>query len=120
MNKKSQLTFNQIVLAVIALVVLVILILIFTGQIGKKGEAIEEVGEPVEAKASDTGWCLGTILKGDKCEYEEATTCTGIDVGGVRAQVSIPKKGEYTCPENSLHVLAGKGKGTNRFCCLVG
>ncbi|MBW2999576.1 hypothetical protein KY339_02785 [Candidatus Woesearchaeota archaeon] len=119
MNKKSQLTFNQIVLAVIALVVLVILILIFTGQIGKKGEAIEEVGEPVEAKASDTGWCLGTVLKGDKCEYEEATTCTEIKVEGRQAGPSTPKGGEYTCPENSLHVLAGKGKGINRFCCLI-
>lgn len=63
--KKGELTFTQIVVAVLALIVLVVVIMIFTGNIGGPSDTTRSCAINMGECQSNTTPCQGIVLPGN-------------------------------------------------------
>jgi hypothetical protein len=74
LNKKGDLTFNQIVIAVIALIVLVILIVVFSGNIKGQSSTLSSCAIN-KGTCEDQGNCKGMVRYGNYSDCVSPKVC---------------------------------------------
>ena len=111
---RGEVSWSYLIGAAIAIVVLVVVIMIFTGQMGVISKRFTTVGEPANAAAGKTGWCISTITQGKACGYQESCSAIGERLGG-RGLVVDPEVERCNAP-GQIHAYS---EADEKFCCVT-